>query len=69
MSIESLGGKMVVEGKIRYNQQPVSCEIEMVSEDLIKCTFHEKVRAATPGQALVLYDGDYVLGGGTIIKR
>ncbi|MDA3845984.1 MAG: tRNA 2-thiouridine(34) synthase MnmA [Vallitaleaceae bacterium] len=69
MSIESLDGKMVVDGKIRYNQQPVSCEIEMVSEDLIKCTFHEKVRAATPGQALVLYDGDYVLGGGTIIKR
>jgi len=69
MSIEKLEGKMIVEGKIRYNQLPVPCEIELVSEDIIKCTFHEKVRAATPGQAMVFYDGDYVLGGGTIIKR
>jgi len=69
MTIETLVGQMTVEGKIRYNQMPVPCDIELVNEDLIRCTFHEQVRAATPGQALVLYDGDYVLGGGTIIKR
>ena len=36
-------------------------------EDEILCTFEEPQRAITPGQAVVLYDGEYVLGGGTII--
>jgi len=30
------------------------------------CRFDEPQRAITPGQALVLYEGEYVLGGGTI---
>ena len=30
--------------------------------------FEEPVRAVTPGQAVVFYDGEYVAGGGTIIK-
>lgn len=68
MSVETLDGPMEATGKIRYNQKAVPCTVELVDEDLIKCTFHEPVRASTPGQALVLYDGDYVLGGGTIIK-
>ena len=38
-----------------------------VDENTLECTFDEPVRAVTPGQALVLYDGDNVLGGGTII--
>ena len=32
----------------------------------ICCEFEEPVRAVTPGQAVVLYDGDYVAGGGVI---
>ena len=39
----------------------------MTVEDEILCTFEELQRAITPGQAVVLYDGEYVLGGGTII--
>ena len=35
-------------------------------EDEITCVFEEPIRAVTPGQAVVLYDGEYVLGGGTI---
>lgn len=69
MSIDTLDGPMEAAGKIRYNQQVVACTVELAGEDLIKCTFHEPVRASTPGQALVLYDDDYVLGGGTIIKE
>jgi tRNA-specific 2-thiouridylase len=34
---------------------------------LAKVVFDEPQRAITPGQAVVLYDGDTVLGGGTII--
>ena len=43
--------------------------IEQIDDDLIRCTFEEPQRAMTPGQALVFYDGEYVAGGGTIIKR
>ena len=41
--------------------------VERTGEDEITCTFEEPQRAITPGQAVVLYDRDYVLGGGTII--
>ena len=39
----------------------------MIDDDTLECTFDESQRAVTPGQALVLYDGEYVLGGGVII--
>lgn len=41
--------------------------MEKTGEDEITCHFEEAQRAVTPGQALVLYDGEYVLGGGTIL--
>ena len=37
-------------------------------EDQIHCVFEEPVRAVTPGQAVVLYDGDIVVGGATIVE-
>ena len=42
---------------------------KLVLEDgTVKLTFDEPQRAVTPGQAAVVYDGDIVLGGGTIIR-
>jgi tRNA-specific 2-thiouridylase len=35
----------------------------------IRIDFDEPQRAITPGQAAVLYDGDYVVGGGTILSH
>ena len=43
------------------------CTIRMIDDNTLECKFDEPQRAVTPGQALVLYDGEYVLGGGTII--
>ena len=69
MSIEDLkeGEKIRVFAKIRYNHKGAWCEVERIGEDEVRCTFEEQQRAVTPGQAVVFYDGDYVLGGGTII--
>ena len=68
MSVEDIREPLRVKAKIRYNHGGGYCRIEKVSEDRIKCTFEEKVRAVTPGQAAVFYDGEYVLGGGTIVS-
>lgn len=67
MAIEKLEGKMRLTGKIRYSHAKVPCTIEMAGDDLIRCEFDEAQRAITPGQAVVFYDGDIVVGGGTIL--
>lgn len=67
MSVEDLTEPMRVFAKIRYNHKGAWCTVEKTGEDEITCTFDEPIRAATPGQAVVLYDGEYVLGGGTIL--
>lgn len=67
MSVEDLPEPKTVFAKIRYNHKGAWCTVEKTGEDEITCTFEEPQRAVTPGQAVVLYDGEYVLGGGTII--
>lgn len=67
MSVEDLPEPKRVFAKIRYNHKGAWCMVEKTGEDEITCTFEEPQRAVTPGQAVVLYDGEYVLGGGTII--
>ena len=66
MSIEDLTEPLHVFTKIRYNHRGAWCTNEKTGEDEILCTFDEPQRAVTPGQAVVFYDGEYVLGGGTI---
>lgn len=67
MSVEDLPEPKRVFAKIRYNHKGAWCTVEKTGEDEITCIFEEPQRAVTPGQAVVLYDGEYVLGGGTII--
>ena len=67
MSVENLTEPKRVFAKIRYNHKGAWCVVEKTGEDEITCTFEEPQRAVTPGQAVVLYDGEYVLGGGTIL--
>jgi tRNA-uridine 2-sulfurtransferase len=68
MAIEDLEGEMEVEAKIRYSHKGAKCIIRRTGEDEVLCIFEEPQRAITPGQAVVFYQGDYVVGGGTIMK-
>ena len=52
--------------KIRYNHSPQPAAARRVGQDQIAVEFDEPQSAITPGQAVVLYDGEIVLGGGWI---
>ena len=54
--------------KIRYNADLVEATAQMVGEDDLRVTFKEPQRAVAPGQAVVCYEGDRVLGGGWITE-
>lgn len=69
MSIADLESELRVEAKIRYSHQGAWCTIKKLNEEVVECMFDEPQRAITPGQAVVFYDGDYVVGGGTIMNR
>lgn len=58
---------MKVKARARYNMVEQPAIVEQIEDNLIKVTFDEPQRAFAKGQAVVLYDGDYVVGGGTII--
>ncbi|PNV63436.1 tRNA 2-thiouridine(34) synthase MnmA [Clostridium sp. chh4-2] len=68
MAIDGLHGKeMQVSAKIRYSHKGAPCTISEAGDGTVECVFEEPQRAVTPGQAVVFYDGDYVIGGGTIL--
>lgn len=66
MSVEDLTEPRRLWAKIRYNHKGAWCMAQKTGENEICCTFDIPQQGAAPGQALVLYDGEYVLGGGTI---
>lgn len=54
--------------KVRYRMIEQPCTVKRIDKTTAQVVFDEPQRAITPGQAAVFYDGDVVLGGGTIIK-
>lgn len=66
MSVADIEGEKRVIAKIRYNHKGASAVIRRIGEDELECVFDDPQRAMTPGQAVVFYDGENVLGGGTI---
>lgn len=69
MAVEDIGKPLRVFAKVRYNHKGAWCVVEKTGPDEVVCTFEEPIRAVTPGQAVVFYDGEYVLGGGTILMQ
>lgn len=59
--------KIKCAAKTRYNMKEQPCTAFVSENDEVVVEFDNPVRAVTSGQAVVLYDGDYVLGGGTIL--
>lgn len=53
--------------KIRYRHQPVNCRVRLHGNDHCEVGFEEPQKAVTPGQSVVFYQGDEVLGGGGIV--
>lgn len=68
MSVNDLQGEMPIVAKIRYNHRGAKAVIRKRIDGNIECEFEEPQRAPTPGQALVCYDGEKVVGGGIITE-
>ncbi len=66
ISIAKLDGPMRVEAKIRHRHPAALATVEPVGADEVLVTFDEAQRSVTPGQAVVMYSGDEVVGGGWI---
>lgn len=60
--------RLSLKARIRYNMQEAACDIEPIADDLMQVRFHEPQWAISPGQSVVFYDEDRVLGGGIIRK-
>ena len=63
---DRLDGPIRCKARVRYSQTEQPATVTQTGEDELEVIFDEPQRAITTGQAVVLYDGDVVLGGGTI---
>jgi tRNA-uridine 2-sulfurtransferase len=65
IALQGLDRSMRVKAKIRHRHEPADAEVRMDGHHAL-VTFDEPQRAITPGQAVVFYDADVVVGGGWI---
>ncbi len=68
VSVERPEKPLSVRAKIRYLHQETEAVVTPAGEDEVRVVFREPQMAITPGQAIVFYDGDTVVGGGTIVR-
>ena len=64
--MERIEGSIRVRAKIRYRHTEQPAMVTQPAADTLHIVFDDPQRAATPGQSVVLYDGDLVIGGGVI---
>jgi tRNA-specific 2-thiouridylase len=68
IAIDELREPIRVYAKIRHRHEPAPALVENAGNGEVRVTFDEPQRAITPGQAVVFYDGDLVMGGGWIAE-
>ena len=68
IALDRIDGALRCAAKIRHSRHEAPCTVVQTGEGTIRVTFDQPQRAICPGQAVVLYDGDVVLGGATITK-
>ena len=66
ISVDSISKHMRVKAKIRYRHEAQWATVTQPDDNTLHIIFDEPQRAVTKGQAVVLYDGDIVVGGGEI---
>lgn len=66
-AVDSIEEPIKIKAKIRYRHLEQPATVVQTDSDTLKIKFDSPQRAVTKGQAAVLYDGDTVLGGGTIV--
>lgn len=66
ISVAKPDAPIAVTAKTRYSQTEAAATVEPLSDGRVRVVFEEAQRAVTAGQAVVFYDGDKVVGGGTI---
>lgn len=66
ISVPTLESPMEVTVKLRHGQREAEALAELLPDGRLQVTFARPQRAVTPGQSVVLYDGDTVVGGGVI---
>lgn len=67
ISIPKLDKLLTCKAKVRYKAPKATCALLPNPDGTVRVIFEEPQRAVTPGQAVVFYDGDIVMGGGTIL--
>ena len=68
IAIDDLVSPIRVSAKIRHRHEAAPAMVENAANGEVLVTFDEPQRAITPGQAVVFYDGDLVVGGGWIAE-
>ncbi len=63
---DNLSAPMPVQVKYRYNMSPVDAAVEAISDTEVKVIFDSPQGGVAPGQSVVFYDNDMVVGGGII---
>ncbi len=67
IAVDKIDSPLRVKAKIRYKQREQWALVNQISDRKVYIEFEEPQRAIAKGQAVVLYDGDVVIGGGRII--
>ena len=69
IAYECLEKPIRLKAKIRYSAREADAEIVPLGKERVKVVFDEPQRAITPGQAVVFYEGDVLVGGGVIERK